>query len=171
MAGLINGLDLLERHAGGGDWSGLSYTFFRDVLQVPTEDLDVLKHSELWLPIVADASATLHDSRALSKYDFRAESFRNLFMPVMLQVGSESPRHFYATDALAAVLPDCRIETLPGQAHEGMTTGPDQYVQSVVGFLKDEAEIRNPAAQSVVGQAAPKGENCTLTTGRPSGGV
>ena len=38
------------------------------------------------------------------------------------EVGSERPRELYVTDALAAALPDARVESLQGQAHEGMTT-------------------------------------------------
>ena len=137
-AGLMNGyMDRLEGYARQGDWSRMSYTFFRDVLRVPPEELDAMqKNSELWSSIIDDAVATLGDLRALSKYDFQPEAFRNMKVPVMLQVGSESPRQLYATDALAAVLPDVRIETLVGQAHEGMTTAPRQYVESVAGFLE-----------------------------------
>jgi hypothetical protein len=51
--------------------------------------------------------------------------WRDLDIPVLLQIGSESPRHLYVTDALAGMLPDARIQQLPGQAHEGMTTAPD----------------------------------------------
>ena len=78
---------------------------------------------------------SLEDLRALRAYDFNAKRFRNLHVPVLLQVGSESPREFYVTDALAAELPDVRVETLAGQAHEGMTTAPAQYVASVLRFL------------------------------------
>ncbi|HYI96377.1 MAG TPA: alpha/beta hydrolase [Bryobacteraceae bacterium] len=135
-AGLMNGhMDRLEAHAREGDWSGMSYSFFHDVLCVPTEELDAMKNSELWVPILDDARAALGDLRALSEYDFRADAFRKLSMPVMLQIGSESPRHLYATDTLAAVLPDVRIQSLAGQAHEGMTTAPQQYVDSVAGFF------------------------------------
>jgi pimeloyl-ACP methyl ester carboxylesterase len=73
--------------------------------------------------------------RALSRYDFRAERFRGLNLPVLLQVGTESPRGLYATDALAAALPDARIEELPGQAHEAMTTAPGPYAEAVSRFL------------------------------------
>jgi hypothetical protein len=52
----------------------------------------------------------------------------------MLQIGTESPRHLYVTDALATVLPDARIEELPGQAHEAMTTAPRMYAESVSRF-------------------------------------
>lgn len=52
-----------------------------------------------------------------------------------LQVGSESPRHLYVTEALATALPDVRIDELPGQAHEGMTTAPALYAAAVTPFL------------------------------------
>jgi hypothetical protein len=54
---------------------------------------------------------------------------------VLLQVGTESPRDLYVTDVLAGVLPDARIEELPGQAHEGMTTAAEMYAEAVSRFL------------------------------------
>lgn len=36
---------------------------------------------------------------------------------------------------IAAILPDVRIEELPSQAHEGMTTAPRMYAESVSRFL------------------------------------
>jgi hypothetical protein len=54
---------------------------------------------------------------------------------VLLQIGTESPRDLYVTDALAAVLPNVRIQELPGQAHEGMTTAPQMYAEAVSRFL------------------------------------
>jgi hypothetical protein len=50
-------------------------------------------------------------------------------------VGTESPRDFYVTDALAGALPDVRIEALRGQAHEAMTTAPELYAAAVSRFL------------------------------------
>jgi pimeloyl-ACP methyl ester carboxylesterase len=94
-----------------------------------------LRTAELWPPIIADAEASLGDLRALSRYDFNAERFRELRVPVLLQIGTESPRDLYVTDDLAAVLPHVRIEELPGQAHEGMTTAPKMYAEAVSRFL------------------------------------
>jgi hypothetical protein len=54
---------------------------------------------------------------------------------VVLQIGTESPRHLYVTDALAAVLTDVRIQELAGQAHEGMTTAPELYAEAVSRVL------------------------------------
>ena len=125
----------LEALAQAGDWEGFAVTFFRDRLSVPVEELDELRATELWPPIIADAPASLGDLRALSRYDFNVERFRELRVPVMLQIGTESPRDLYVTDALAAVLPNVRIEALPGQAHEGMTTAPKMYAEAVSRFL------------------------------------
>jgi pimeloyl-ACP methyl ester carboxylesterase len=136
-------LDTLEALARAGDWDGLACTFFRDALAVPDSDLGAVRASELWPPIVADAKASLADLRAVAAYDFRPERFGGIPCEVLLQIGSESPRDFYVTDALAAVLRDARIDTLHGQAHEGMTTAPDAYVESVTSFLlTDEHSAR-----------------------------
>ena len=51
-------------------------TFFHhDRLSVPHQELDGLRATELWQPIIADAQASLGDLRALSSYDFKAERF------------------------------------------------------------------------------------------------
>jgi pimeloyl-ACP methyl ester carboxylesterase len=125
----------LEEFAAAGAWDDFAYTFFRDALHVLASELEPLLASDLWPPIVADAKASLGDLRALVRYDFDAERFAGLDVPVLLQIGTESPRALYITDALAAVLPDSRIEALPGQAHEGMTTAPEMYADAVIRFL------------------------------------
>lgn len=128
-------LERLEALAQIGDWDSFALTFFRDQLFVPIAELDQLRMTELWSSIVADAEASLGDMRSLSKYDFNAEHFSHLQVPVLLQIGTESPRDLYVTDALAAVLPDVRIEALLNQAHEGMTTAPEMYAETVSNFL------------------------------------
>jgi pimeloyl-ACP methyl ester carboxylesterase len=128
-------LQRLEKFAAAHAWEDVALTFFREVLSVPVEALDELRATALWPPIIADARASLGDLRALSRYDFKAAQFSQLQVPVLLQVGSESPRDLYVTDALAAILPDACIEELSGQAHEGMTTAPEMYAQAVIRFL------------------------------------
>lgn len=128
-------LSRLEALAQARDWEGLAVTFFRDQLAVPVEVLEELRATALWPPIIADAEASLGDLRALSRYDFQAERFRELRVPVLLQIGTESPRDLYVTDALAVVLPNVRIQELPGQAHEGMTTAPQVYAEAVSRVL------------------------------------
>jgi pimeloyl-ACP methyl ester carboxylesterase len=88
------------------------------------------------------------DLRALRRYRFRPDAFFDLDLPVLLQIGTESPRHLYATDALRAVLPNARIGALQGQAHEGMTTAPHQYAKSVRSFLLESPLPRRAACQA-----------------------
>ena len=125
----------LENLAAAGKWDDYATTFFRDALSVPAHELEALRATEYWPPIIADARAPRGDLRAFSGYDFDAERYRGVRCPVLLQIGSESPRELYVTDALAAVLPDVRIGELAGQAHEGMTTAPELYAAAVEKFL------------------------------------
>jgi pimeloyl-ACP methyl ester carboxylesterase len=125
----------LEEFARAGDWDGFAMRFFHEGLQVPLDYLEELRPTDLWPPIVADGEASLRDLRALSRYDFSAARFSELRMPVLLQIGSESPRHLYVTDTLAAVLPDATIQELKGQAHEAMTSAPKMYADAVMQFL------------------------------------
>jgi len=125
----------LEVIAAAGEWEEFTITFFRDTLFVPARDLEQLRATELWPPIIADAKASLGDLRALSRYDFNPKRFGVFEAPVLLQIGSQSLHELYVTDALAAALPNAQIENLPGQAHEGMTTAPEMFAEVVTRFL------------------------------------
>ena len=105
--------------AAHGDWDAFSFTFFRDVIRVPVAELEALRATELWPPIVADAPASLGDLRALSAQLPAPARFRGLPMPVCLQVGTESRHELYVTDALAAVLPHARLQELTGAGARG----------------------------------------------------
>lgn len=129
-------LKKLEQLAATGQWDRFATSFFTDTIQVPTEELEEVRNSELWPDIVADAPASLGDIRALNAYDLDLARVGGLNIPVLLQYGSESPQDLFLTEPLSAVLPDVRLEKLIGQAHEGMTTDPEQYAASVCRFLR-----------------------------------
>jgi pimeloyl-ACP methyl ester carboxylesterase len=138
------GLARLEALAAANAWDEFTVTFFKDMLHVSVQDLNALRATALWPPIVSDAKASLGDLRAINKYRFNPERYREMPFPVLLQIGSESPRDLYATDALMAVLPGARIGELPGQAHEGMTTAPEMYADAVIRFLLGECREAIP---------------------------
>ena len=77
-------------------------------LEVPDDVLSDQRGSPDWPSIVADAPASLGDLRAVARYAFIPERFQTLTMPVLLQIGSESPADFYVTDALATCFPTSR---------------------------------------------------------------
>lgn len=130
-------LAALETLAAADAWDQFAYAFFANLLHVPTDELDALRASQLWAPIVRDARASLGDLRAMRAYRFDPRRFADLGVPVLLQIGSESPRDLYVTDALAGVLPHVQIQTLAGQAHEGMTTAPALYGRLTMQFLQE----------------------------------
>jgi pimeloyl-ACP methyl ester carboxylesterase len=128
-------LKRLKELARAGQWDQFATRFFSDTILVPAEELEELRYTELWPSIVDDAPASLGDIQALNAYDFNIERVGKLKIPVMLQYGSESPPDIFLTKSLSAVLPHAQVEELTGQAHEGMTTAPEQYAASVSRFL------------------------------------
>ncbi|MCC5988910.1 MAG: alpha/beta hydrolase [Pararhodobacter sp.] len=126
----------LEDRAASGDWEGFTATFFRLVVSVSEKELAELRESPIWAHFVKDAPATRHEIQALPAYDFDPANFTGLSMPVMLQIGTESPRENWATDALATALPNATIAELPEQGHDAVFTAPDLYARQVIDFLR-----------------------------------
>jgi len=123
----------VEEAAGRGDWDGFVRAFLLEGPKIPQPLVDALQGSPFWPAMVADAPATLSDIRALVRYEFDAARFAALTMPVLLLVGSESPRDNYVTDALAGVLPDRRIAELQGHVAQAMA--PELFVSTIADFL------------------------------------
>jgi pimeloyl-ACP methyl ester carboxylesterase len=126
----------LAAAADAGDHDGLALRFFAAVLHVPGPELAALRESPAWPPIVADAANSWQDARALAAWRLDVRDWPRLRVPVLLQVGEHSPRDLYLTDALATALPDVRVDTLTGEAHEAMTTAPEVWLASVLRFLR-----------------------------------
>jgi pimeloyl-ACP methyl ester carboxylesterase len=127
----------LDERAGEQDWEGFTETFLREVVSVPEAELAEMRANPLWVAFMRDAPATHREIPAQAAYDFDPLYFTRLTMPVMLQVGTESRREDWATDALASVLSDARIAELPGQGHDAVFTAPDLYARQVIEFLSE----------------------------------
>jgi pimeloyl-ACP methyl ester carboxylesterase len=65
------------------------------------------------------------------------ESYGALRCPVLLLGGAVSPEHPYhdSMRALAAVLPEARVEALPGQDHLGLRGAPQLVARLIADFL------------------------------------
>lgn len=126
----------LEDHAAAAEWDRFTNTFFHEVLGLTQDDLAEMRDTPLWPQIVSDAPSTLHDLRAMRRYKFDPHRFAELGRPVTLQIGSESHRALYATDELLAVLPDARVQELPGQEHDAMLTAPEIYASETLRHVR-----------------------------------
>ena len=154
----IVGEDVVARLEAFGereDWDGLVEAFMLDVLQVPPAEVKAIRKSPFWNVWTADAPASLHDLRAAVAYSFEAARYRALDVPVLLLIGSESPRELYVTDALASILPDPRIHALVGQAHEGMTTDPAQFVEVITDFLLADPPASSAHSRTALSRGTP----------------
>ncbi len=101
----------LEAFAAQADWDGMVQAFLDEALQVPADDIAALRATPGWEVWTSDAAATLHDLRSVVAHRFDADRFRGLEMPVLLMIGSESPRR---------VVPDRRPRRGPAAgAHPG----------------------------------------------------
>jgi pimeloyl-ACP methyl ester carboxylesterase len=125
----------LDDLASRDDWDMLVQIFMRDVLLVPDSEVQEIRASRFWEPWILDAPISLNDLRAVARLTLDADRCRLLEMPVLLLIGSESPQQLYATEFLAHSLPNVRIHSLEGQAHEGMTTAPELFTDAISEFL------------------------------------
>lgn len=130
-------LDRMREAAEDHDWAGVAKAFLEGVFKLPAEIIGSLTASTDWQHMTDDAKASMRDVLALSRYDFDAERFRGVAMPVLLLTGSETPPEMFVTDELEAVLPDVRRHRFDGEAHEAMNTAPDRFLEAVTGFLGD----------------------------------
>ncbi len=109
--------------------------FLRDAVAMPVDEIDALKKSPFWQMLVTGAEASMHDWRALIRYQFEADAFGSLPIPVLFLVGTESPRDHYVTDAVVAKMPQAQIAELEGQAHGALAMAPQLFVDKVTAFL------------------------------------
>lgn len=130
-------LEQIDRRIAERDVEGALTTVLREV-GYTDEELELLQ-SKPWWPVGLGAADTItRELRALNDYRFNPARFARFSVPTALLVGSESPPLFADTaKSLHERLPNSRIVTIPGQAHEAMTTAPELFVEKVVDFLRE----------------------------------
>ena len=118
-----------------GDRDLLLVTFFRDIVQVPEEQIDLLRAEPVWQARLAAAHTVVREM-AEADYVFDPKRFRSLTVPTLLLLGENSPPSLTKpTERLASVLPSSRVVVMPGQGHIAMRTAPELFLREVIGFL------------------------------------
>jgi pimeloyl-ACP methyl ester carboxylesterase len=136
-AGIIEHLESLS--AAGGHEKVLT-TFLREVVRMPSHELELVQTSPAWPARVAVAHTLPRELRAHERYRFKPERFKNCHNPTLLLLGGDSPGFFKAAiEVLNDALPNSRVVVLPGQQHIAMETAPELFVHEVLSFLKDPA--------------------------------
>ncbi len=131
--GFIDRLDALLK---AGDRDGVISTMFRDLVEMPQEEVEYLRSLPAWQERVKAAHTVPRELRADEHYHFVSERFKDLSAPTLMLEGSDSPAFLKAADkAVDEVLPNCRIVGMAGQGHAAMDTATDLFTTEVIRFL------------------------------------
>lgn len=118
--------------------------FLQEVARLTTNELDAARSAPTWQDMVDAAHTLPRELQAIAEYEFDVDRFADVSTPTLLFVGGESsPFYRDATEAVHDALPNSRISTFDGHAHEPMTTAPDRFVDEVLAF-RDESSPSFP---------------------------
>jgi pimeloyl-ACP methyl ester carboxylesterase len=105
----------------------------RDIVTMPVAEVDALfadPRSQAYFASVAASQIT--DNEALDALGVGIERFAKLDVPTTLVEGDTSPAHLRQRTAdLAAVLPNARVVTLPGQGHIAHMLAPGLLIELI----------------------------------------
>ena len=100
------------------------------------DDLAALRAAPSWPGRVAAAHTITRECRAEAQANLDAQTAAKITVPVLLFVGERSSDPCKAhVEAVAAVLPDARIEVLEGQEHVADILVPKAFSEYVLAFL------------------------------------
>ena len=133
--GVIDGLQAL---LDAGEREVVLIRFYREVAQLSSEQIELLRSSAAWPARVASAHTLPREAWAEERYHFDAQRFTNMNTPTLCLLGSDSPPFLKrATEVINNALPDSRIALLPGQEHIAMYTAPQLFLETVLAFLME----------------------------------
>lgn len=125
-----------------GEWEAALELFYREQVKMPEPQLAAYRALPIWPERVKIAPTLVREIDFDRGYRFDPARFRQLEIPTLLLLGSDSPPIFQqATAALAAALPASRLVILPGQQHIAMDTAPDLFASAVLEFLNPPGKV------------------------------
>jgi pimeloyl-ACP methyl ester carboxylesterase len=131
-----NLLGRLEACLAAGRPDEVLATFLREVAGQEPERIELQRRARSWPDRVATAHTIVREVRGTHFYRLRPERLRAMAVPTLMLLGGESPRkHQAASPAVAAALPNARLEVLPGQMHIAIHLAPRQFLDAVLPFL------------------------------------
>jgi pimeloyl-ACP methyl ester carboxylesterase len=101
--------------------------------------ISLMRASKAWPRLRTLASGWTRELQAMDTLDPSVDRYASIACPVLMLVGALSPEHPMqdASRALAEVLPDVRMEAIPGHGHMAMRDAPEFVSHLIAGFLED----------------------------------
>ena len=149
--GLIFPADLgqrMEALLAAEDRDGVVETFMREVMRLGHHEIECMRRTSSWDVRLRAAHTIPREVEVANTYRFRAEGFAHVHVPTLFLVGSRSPAFLHeATTMASAALVGSQVESLRGQGHAAMSTGPRILLGKVLPFLVggEDAEGREGA--------------------------
>jgi pimeloyl-ACP methyl ester carboxylesterase len=129
-------VDRLEALLKAGDREGILTTHYRDLVGMSPDEIEQFRASPAWPVRLASAHTVPRELRALERYAFDPDRFRELQTPTLLLLGGDSPQFAHeATQTVDRALPNSQVVVMPGQQHIAMYTAPDLFVSELTRFL------------------------------------
>jgi len=128
----------MKRLLDAGENERVLVTFLREIAQSTPEEIDAQRSAPDWPDLVDAAHVWPRSLQEVGKYEFDAARFAAMTTPTLLLSGSESPPFLRdATEVVNEALPNSRLVTFDGHAHEAMLTAPDRFVDEVLAFVRE----------------------------------
>jgi pimeloyl-ACP methyl ester carboxylesterase len=126
----------VEQCLAAGDPEAALLTFFRRVVRVPEQQLDVMRATPAWAGRVAAAHTLPREIRLEGEYRPELARLRAVHVPALLLLGGDSPAFFHeAVRRLHESMPGSRVHVMPGQQHVAMDMITEDFVQLVTRFV------------------------------------
>lgn len=131
-------IEEMEARLAEGDLDGVLTTLFRELVQMPAEEIELLRgQQDAWAARLRNTRALPRELRADAGYVFQPERFGRMRAPVLFLVGGDSPRReLENARVVSAALPDAEVLVMPGQQHAAMYTVPHVFSRAVLRFLE-----------------------------------
>jgi pimeloyl-ACP methyl ester carboxylesterase len=125
----------IEAQLARGEREAALLTFFREVVQAPEPQIEMLRAHPAWPGRIAAAHTLAREMRVEEEYRLDFDCLRDVRCPTLFLLGGDSPPFLQdATRRLHAALPGSRIQAMPGQQHVAMDTIPEEFVGFVTQF-------------------------------------
>ena len=119
-----------------GDRDALVQTFMLEVVRMPEEQLQLLRSLPAWQGRVQAAHTLVRELESAPSYRFEPERIGRIQVPTLLLQGGDSPDHAKAgVRAVHQAIKGSTVVVMPGQQHVAMDTGPQLFLDAVLGFL------------------------------------
>lgn len=134
---LLETIAKIETRLKEGENEQALLLLLENLLGMSSEEIDLARSTPYWQVMVNAAPTLPRELQGGAEYNFVAQRFTDLTIPILLLSGSDSPLLLKdATNRLEKSLAKSRVSILEGQGHDAIRTAPDLFTQKVLKFVQ-----------------------------------